>query len=171
VDRLFRALERPRPPVRCRTFAADLNPVAAGSEDDRAVFCLACLAHRPDASFGEQLRALRVAAGLSQVELGQRAGLSHSTVSKLESDRMRPRRRTQGKLSRVLGVLLVLDPFATLSWDSLNRPDAGTTGFIQEGASPDFLPDGKAALRNGQTVQAVKTRRRKFSIPRYSSAS
>jgi transcriptional regulator with XRE-family HTH domain len=52
----------------------------------------------------QRLRALRRQLGLSQSELSGRAGISLSTLSRLESQPGRPcRTRTLGRLARALG--------------------------------------------------------------------
>lgn len=55
-------------------------------------------------TFGEALRELRRAAGLSQRELARQAGLDFSYISKLENDRIpAPAADTVVKLCRVMG--------------------------------------------------------------------
>ena len=44
----------------------------------------------PNRSFGERLRAIRTALGLSQEQLAKRAGLDESTVSKWEREEHKP---------------------------------------------------------------------------------
>jgi hypothetical protein len=46
--------------VRCRGCKCDLNPAVAQPQDDRKVYCLACLARRPTATFGQHLKAYRL---------------------------------------------------------------------------------------------------------------
>jgi transcriptional regulator with XRE-family HTH domain/tetratricopeptide (TPR) repeat protein len=58
---------------------------------------------RPGGSFGDRLRHDRLAAGLSQEELAERAGLSVRAISNLEHGRVqRPRRDTAQRLARAL---------------------------------------------------------------------
>jgi transcriptional regulator with XRE-family HTH domain len=56
----------------------------------------------PTWSFGERLRAVRLALGLSQEQLAKRAGLDESTVSKWEREEHRPTRK---KWTTVRGLL------------------------------------------------------------------
>ena len=56
------------------------------------------------ATFGDRLRALREAAGLSIYELAKRAGLSRTAVSRIEQDERQPSYETAVKLARALGV-------------------------------------------------------------------
>jgi DNA-binding XRE family transcriptional regulator len=102
-----------RPPafrVRCRACGHDLNQAVARPEDDRQVYCLACLAAHPEASFTEHLRAYRLAAGLTASALAARAGVPQSTLSCLEHARSRANWETAAKLLRALGVRLVYGP-------------------------------------------------------------
>jgi DNA-binding XRE family transcriptional regulator len=66
------------------------------------VLCLSCLPS--DASFGQRLRAYRVAAGLTQRTLAAQAGLDSSSVTGYESGKYLPRKQALAKLIRVLGV-------------------------------------------------------------------
>jgi transcriptional regulator with XRE-family HTH domain len=54
--------------------------------------------------FGGRLRALREARGLSQAELGERAGLNQFSVAKLEQGVREPTWATALALARALGV-------------------------------------------------------------------
>jgi transcriptional regulator with XRE-family HTH domain len=71
--------------------------------DRPAPRCVACRAADPAASFAERLRALRLAAGLTQAGLAARAGVSEATVSDYECGPRRPRPRRLAALARVLG--------------------------------------------------------------------
>jgi excisionase family DNA binding protein len=53
---------------------------------------------------GGRLRALREAAGLSQIALGAASGLSHEFISRLETGRSWPKAATVQALAQVLGV-------------------------------------------------------------------
>jgi transcriptional regulator with XRE-family HTH domain len=54
--------------------------------------------------FGERLRALREAAGLTQTELGKKAGVSQNAISNLEAGKRQPQWAVVVKLARALGV-------------------------------------------------------------------
>jgi len=86
--------------------------------NDRVIFlrnngrvpCLACLKQMPKARFGIRIKAYRVAAGLSQQELAEAAGISLGHLAHYEQTRDVPPWRTLGKLVVVLGVgLLVVE--------------------------------------------------------------
>jgi len=55
-------------------------------------------------SFGERLRAARLAAELSQSELSERSGLPKPTLSRYENGHVLPSLQTLRKLSQALGV-------------------------------------------------------------------
>ena|ERR1017187_8075112 len=55
-------------------------------------------------AFNARLRELREAAGLSQAELAERAGLSKGGIADLEQDRNRPTWDSVQKLAAALGV-------------------------------------------------------------------
>jgi len=71
-----------------------------------AVLCLKCLDKRPT-TFGERLRALRIAAGLSTRKLGALVGLNGNTVSAAECELRTIRPKTIAKLVGVLGPRIV----------------------------------------------------------------
>jgi transcriptional regulator with XRE-family HTH domain len=85
------------PPPPCASCAA---PVPGGRGGGR---CSDCVAADPAAPFAERLRALRLAAGLTQEELAARVGRTHATVSDYERGRRRPRPDLLAALARVLG--------------------------------------------------------------------
>lgn len=66
--------------------------------------------------YPNRIREARISKGLSQVELGNRVGVSYGTMSRLENGHVRAVERVKRKLSRVLG--------ASTSWlfpESSNR--------------------------------------------------
>ena len=54
--------------------------------------------------FGQALRAFREGRGVSQAELGRRLGMSHATVSRLESGSRRPSRVMALRIAHALGL-------------------------------------------------------------------
>ena len=93
-------------PPPCASCAA---PLPRGSRGGR---CPACVAADQAAPFAERLRALRLAAGLTQAELAARAGLCDRTVTNYERGRGRPRPSRLAALARVLGLGLFGPPGA-----------------------------------------------------------
>jgi transcriptional regulator with XRE-family HTH domain len=53
---------------------------------------------------GARLRSLRLAAGLTQLELAARSGITHEAISRLELGNRAPRAETIRRLSTALGV-------------------------------------------------------------------
>jgi transcriptional regulator with XRE-family HTH domain len=61
-------------------------------------------------TFGSVLRRARLAAGLTQRQLAERAGLSRAAVWRLEAERSRPRQKeTLARLAKVLPELAHVD--------------------------------------------------------------
>jgi transcriptional regulator with XRE-family HTH domain len=94
-------------PVYCRECKACIGTGPAGFMTNAPAYCLSCLARHPGATFGERLKAHRLAAGLRQRELSERAEVCISRVTEFESGRSLPQWRTVRKLIGVLGVGLV----------------------------------------------------------------
>src|SRR4030081_778632 len=87
-------------------------------------------ANDPSVRFGELLRDHRRAAGLTQEELAERAGLSPRSISGLESnDAHTPRRDTVALLVRALGLV--------------GSERAAFEALVQRrrGPRPSFIPD------------------------------
>jgi transcriptional regulator with XRE-family HTH domain len=58
----------------------------------------------PSRSFGLLLKGLRESRGLSQSELGRRCGMSHATISRLESGGRMPSRTMVNRLIRAMSL-------------------------------------------------------------------
>ena len=95
--------------------------------------------------FGKRLRELRAAAGLTQRQLAERAGLTREGVAYLETGRHDPRWTTVVALCMALGI--TSDQF-------LQPPGAGT-------ATPPGKPEG--ASRSHRSRKAKATARRRHS--------
>jgi transcriptional regulator with XRE-family HTH domain len=80
--------------------------VSAGilPRDREGTFCVPCLARSPQATFGQRLKAFRLAAGLTRTELARRAGINLAGVLQYEDDRFFPRARRHAALARALGL-------------------------------------------------------------------
>jgi len=95
--------------IRCRLCDRDINPAGAVPRDDRDVLCLSCLAKLPELSFGEHLKAFRLAAGMKVVTLAEKAGVRPSVISSYEHGRTEtPTWQLLMQLLRVLGVRLAV---------------------------------------------------------------
>jgi transcriptional regulator with XRE-family HTH domain len=71
--------------------------------DAATALCLDCLRTRPDATFGQRLKALRLAAGLSRTELARQVDMAPGSLSAYEAGLRRPQRRSAVRLARALG--------------------------------------------------------------------
>jgi len=93
VQQILRRIEQP-PPVRSVTCCGcGRTIVSAGvlPGDRGKALCLPCLEKRPLTPFGQRLKALRLAAGLTQAELADRAGINPSSLSMYEAGRKKPK--------------------------------------------------------------------------------
>lgn len=77
---------------------------------DLPVVCLRCLHKKPEASFGERLRAYRVAVELTQTALANAARLRPTQITEYERDVRQPGWRNIARLVKVLGVDLIIKP-------------------------------------------------------------
>jgi hypothetical protein len=127
--------------VRCRECDSDINPAGAVPRDDRDVLCLSCLAQRPDAAFGEHLKAFRLAAGLKVVGLAEKAGVYASVISSYEHRRLgAPTWHLLTRLFQALGVRLAV---GTHDLPAACVPDAGDLRrYIPTDPGAEFLNVG-----------------------------
>jgi transcriptional regulator with XRE-family HTH domain len=87
--------------LRCRKCKVTI-PRLAPSLRSAPVLCLNCVKRYP-ASFGQRLRAFRIAAGLTVPKLAERAGLTGAAIGVIERDLHQPRPGTVAKLVAALG--------------------------------------------------------------------
>jgi transcriptional regulator with XRE-family HTH domain len=89
-----------------------------------------CVRADPTATFGERLRAIRLAARLTKLELTIRAGLGDpDSVARYEAGLSRPRAHTLAALVRVLGPGLLRLPPAE------GEPGAAGVEYCREAAA------------------------------------
>ena len=89
--------------VRCAGCRRVLARGHAGLRVNAPTLCVVCLVRTPGASFGQRLRAYRLAAGLTQGQLAELAGLDAGTVWSYEQDETVPRGRRLARLVAILG--------------------------------------------------------------------
>jgi transcriptional regulator with XRE-family HTH domain len=89
------------PGITCRQCGREIAPWTGASRNLGRVYCLDCLPAR--ASFGQRLRAHRVAAKLTQLELASRIGVPPGMICYWERDQRRPMRRNLAALTAILG--------------------------------------------------------------------
>jgi transcriptional regulator with XRE-family HTH domain len=93
-------------PIRCRECGRVITRVRTVANHNGPVYCMACL---PDeATFGQRLKARRLAKGISLMALSERTGIAWNLISKYERDVVEPKCRTLIKLIRVLGTELLV---------------------------------------------------------------
>jgi transcriptional regulator with XRE-family HTH domain len=89
------------PGITCRRCGQEIAPWPGASRNLGPVYCLECLPEK--VSFGQRLRAHRVAAQLTQAELAARIGVPPGMICYWERDQRRPMRRNVAALVSVLG--------------------------------------------------------------------
>jgi transcriptional regulator with XRE-family HTH domain len=89
--------------VRCSSCRRVVARGAAGLRGNAPTVCVVCLAGTPGVSFGQRLRAYRLAAWLTQRQLADLAGLDAGTVWSYEQDETVPRGPRLARLVAVLG--------------------------------------------------------------------
>jgi transcriptional regulator with XRE-family HTH domain len=89
------------PGITCRRCGQEIAPWPGASRNLGPVYCLDCLP--ASVSFGQRLRAYRVAAKLTQAELAGRIGVPPGMICYWERDQRRPMRRNVAALIGVLG--------------------------------------------------------------------
>src|SRR5262249_17374448 len=88
--------------VACRGCEAVIQARSLSKRRPSPALCLACLERHPEAPFAHPLSAFRLAAGLTQGELGGRAGLPKGTVNSYERGEGQPTWPAVVALARVL---------------------------------------------------------------------
>jgi transcriptional regulator with XRE-family HTH domain len=100
VQQTLRRMSEP-PAVRsvtcCRCGRRIISAGALRRDQGRAL-CLPCLHNSPHAPFGQRLKALRLAAGLTQGELAARVGVTPSCLCVYEACQKEPKRSTLDRL-------------------------------------------------------------------------
>ncbi len=95
---------------------------------------------------GRRLRALREARGCSQIELSSMSGVTHETISRLETGREAPSAVTVHKLARSLGVpperFVAHDPLGLTMWTAA---ETATYLGVPAGRVVQWLHDGLLA--------------------------
>jgi transcriptional regulator with XRE-family HTH domain len=96
--------------VACTCCGGMILSPGALRRDATTALCLGCLRRRPEAPFGQRLKALRLAAGLSRTELAARSGLAPGSLRAYEDGLRNPHTRSAARLARVLGDDLLAGP-------------------------------------------------------------
>lgn len=89
--------------VSCTSCGSQIVSAGALPRDAQSALCVSCLQKQVGVPFCQRLKALRLAAGLSQADLARRTRLSPGSLRAYEDGSRAPRRSTIGRLVRVLG--------------------------------------------------------------------
>lgn len=99
---------------------------------------------------GQQLRAWRTHLGLKQGDLEQKAGLSHNSVSRIETGTVSPRLETLERLAEALGISVEQMQFKSPPAVVRETPDRDVETLMSRLAS---LPEGKRT----RLIEALQT--------------
>ena len=92
-------------PIRCRECQTIITHLRTVKDNNGPVYCLDCLPM--EATFGQRLKAQRLAKGVTLMALSERTGIAWGLLSRYERDVVEPKCRTLIKLIRVLGTRLM----------------------------------------------------------------
>jgi transcriptional regulator with XRE-family HTH domain len=106
--------------ITCSECHMPIDPAGALPADVGNTRCLICVARGPEATFGQRLKAFRLAVGLTRRELDLLADLPASSVQNYEQDRRNPTETTRAKLAEAIGV--------TVEVLGIGRPIPGLRG-------------------------------------------
>jgi transcriptional regulator with XRE-family HTH domain len=93
--------------VPCSACGTMILSPGALRRDAATALCLGCLRARPEVSFAQRLKALRLASGLSRAELSQRTGVASGSLRAYELGSRKPQHRSAARLADVLGEELI----------------------------------------------------------------
>jgi transcriptional regulator with XRE-family HTH domain len=92
--------------VTCRKCKMPVDPVGVSPREAHDTLCLICVSKGPEATFGQRLKAFRLAVGITRKELSDLAGLSESMIRYYEGDWGTPTAAGAEKLALALGLTL-----------------------------------------------------------------
>jgi transcriptional regulator with XRE-family HTH domain len=92
--------------VTCRQCKMPIDPVGVSPREASNTLCLICVSKGPRASFGQRLKAFRLAVGMTRKELSAGAGLSESMIRYYEGDWGTPTAEGAIRLAKALGLTL-----------------------------------------------------------------
>jgi transcriptional regulator with XRE-family HTH domain len=87
----------------CQGCGALIVSAGALRGDADSALCLDCVEAEPNLSFGQRLRALRLAAGLTRSELAEQSEIAPGSIRAYEEDRRTPHLRSIARLASLLG--------------------------------------------------------------------
>ena len=83
---------------------------------------------------GQNVRKLRLAAGLTQATLAERTGIADATLSRIERNRLTPSLRLAGQLAEALGVAVdtLMGPVRKLPKAKVRRSEARLLAVVRD---------------------------------------
>jgi transcriptional regulator with XRE-family HTH domain len=107
VHATLRSLQSPhRRVVLCRKCKMPIDPTGVLPREAKNTLCLICMARGPEATFGQRLKAFRLAVAMNRTELAREAGISPPMIQHYEEDRHFPNTASRFKLAEALGITL-----------------------------------------------------------------
>ena len=105
VQQVLRRMSQPPPVPSVACCGCGRTIISAGvlRSDEGKALCLPCLRKRPHVPFGQRLKALRLAAGLTQSELAARTGITPSCLCLYEAGHAKPKAANRDRLLEGLG--------------------------------------------------------------------
>jgi transcriptional regulator with XRE-family HTH domain len=146
TQQLFRS--PPRPGLKCRGCGVLVAPDRDPSRFPGGVYCRECLGSKPRVAFAVRLRSLRAAAGLTQQQLAEKAGVALRTVSSLE----------QGVNESVLSTLLALGDALGVNCLAFTQADEGEEAMPQK--------QGRGRPRKAKAAEAEREPKKPRGRPR-----
>jgi hypothetical protein len=102
----LRWIAQPRRSIPCAGCGRAIESACVPTRDDGHTYCLACVDKDPKATFGQRLKAFRLAAGLTLAELARRSGVVPDNVRWYELGTIYPRDASRAKLALAMGLTL-----------------------------------------------------------------
>lgn len=107
VHATLRSMQSPnRRVVLCRKCRMPIDPTGVLPKEAKSTLCLICLSRGPEATFGQRLKAFRLAVGMTRAELARQAGISPPMIQHYEEDRHFPNAAGRLKLAEAMGITL-----------------------------------------------------------------
>ena len=94
-------------PICCRECKVVITHMRTAHDKQSPTWCLECLAKHDESTFGQRLRAHRLATGMTRGELARKSGVGKTSVIEYERGNKLPMLENLTKLIRVLGAGLV----------------------------------------------------------------
>jgi hypothetical protein len=104
ADMLRRMTPPQRPGILCRACGAAIGSTGVRHRDAGTTLCPICVTQDPRATFGQRLKAFRLAADLTRKQLSQLSRVDPEKIRAYEMGLLVPEDRAREKLARALGL-------------------------------------------------------------------